>query len=606
MERNRIITQFFVASILISSLSFSPWALDPTLTSRVIAFSLLMLFPVYFLFASRKGFAVKVDLILLIYGAYVVFCISSILWAKTKSEAIFESSKQVLAFLSFVFTYLSLKRDKDYFLMGLYKISCGLFYILLWVVFFQYKDLQNHDKESLYALTGLNGHKNLFASFLFLNQFFLIGGILHFNKDWRWLAILAAVLNLGLLFFLQTKAVWIGLCSVVCLSTLTYILYRIRPFFKIGVLTGLLICLLGANLFFLCGLPLLVKKGIRDDRLISDTRVKAVNSKLDQERLILWDKTYDMIRNYPLGGVGMGNWQIFFPNATLSGLWRAEDLNFTFQRPHNDFLWILSETGLVGLNLFLLFLFALVLLTFKVLGKKPGISYFNGPGLALAFMVGYFCISFFDFPKERVEHLLWINVILGICYYHVRENSDLRSFTVLTVFKWELALILLPLGFILTVGFLRHKGEYYTKKMLNNRANFPEVIKASQSAISFVYTVDPTSIPLTWYTGNAYATMGNYTRAYEDLRSAYKLNPYNRNILNDLASAYATKNENDSAKLFYKEASRISPRFDEPKLNLISIYINEKNYALADECLKTLFHDSERRSQYQKIVNAFK
>jgi hypothetical protein len=39
-------------------------------------------------------------------------------------------------------------------------------------------------------------------------------------------------------------------------------------------------------------------------------------------------------------------------------------------------------------------------------------------------------------------------------------------------------------------------------------------------------------------------------------------------------------------------------------LNLAAIYIQEKNYKLADSVLKELLHDSDKRTAYQNMVNA--
>jgi len=133
-----------------------------------------------------------------------------------------------------------------------------------------------------------------------------------------------------------------------------------------------------------------------------------------------------------------------------------------------------------------------------------------------------------------------------------------------------------------------------------------DVISAGNTAYNFFYTLDPTSVPLPWYTGNAYASAGNFLKAYGDLQLAYRLNPFNRNVLNDLASAHVFQGDTSSAITYYKEASRISPRYDEPKLNLAAIYIARKNYARADSCLSTIMHDSDRRSRYQAIVTSLR
>jgi Tfp pilus assembly protein PilF len=66
------------------------------------------------------------------------------------------------------------------------------------------------------------------------------------------------------------------------------------------------------------------------------------------------------------------------------------------------------------------------------------------------------------------------------------------------------------------------------------------------------------------------------------------------------------KGDTAGAKKYYAESARISPRFDDAKLNLAAIYISEQNYNRADSLLDSLFHDSERRTSYQRIVDAMK
>jgi len=159
--------------------------------------------------------------------------------------------------------------------------------------------------------------------------------------------------------------------------------------------------------------------------------------------------------------------------------------------------------------------------------------------------------------------------------------------------------------FLTYLGILRFKGEYYTRQLFNfkNANQKYEVLKCGDKILSRMYSIDPTSVPIQWYTGNAQAALGNYEKAKSDFIQSYALTPFNRNVLNDLASAYAMNGEIDLAKKYYEEAARISPRFDDPKLNLAALYIQEKNFEMAAFWLKSLLHDSERRTHYQTLVN---
>ena len=66
---------------------------------------------------------------------------------------------------------------------------------------------------------------------------------------------------------------------------------------------------------------------------------------------------------------------------------------------------------------------------------------------------------------------------------------------------------------------------------------------------------------------------------------------------------YVITNRLDLAKKYYSQASIISPRFDESILNLTVLYINEQNYIKAQESLNSLKHNSDRRDNYQKLID---
>ena len=51
-----------------------------------------------------------------------------------------------------------------------------------------------------------------------------------------------------------------------------------------------------------------------------------------------------------------------------------------------------------------------------------------------------------------------------------------------------------------TIGVFRYRGEFYTIKMYNQRALKQELpaIYAGYKALSFAYSIDPTSVPIYW------------------------------------------------------------------------------------------------------------
>ena len=70
-----------------------------------------------------------------------------------------------------------------------------------------------------------------------------------------------------------------------------------------------------------------------------------------KDRLELWTRTIQLIKEKPLFGHGLSDWKIEMLKYGNKGL-VSEDNNTFYQRPHNDFLWIMSETGIIGILLY--------------------------------------------------------------------------------------------------------------------------------------------------------------------------------------------------------------------------------------------------------------
>ena len=88
----------------------------------------------------------------------------------------------------------------------------------------------------------------------------------------------------------------------------------------------------------------------------------------------MWDNTLDMIGDKPLLGSGAGSFEDDYgkvAQAKATG-WRAKRSS----DPHQQYLHIAAEFGLVGLGFFLLFL-ASLLLGFKLSLHFLGISAFS-------------------------------------------------------------------------------------------------------------------------------------------------------------------------------------------------------------------------------------
>lgn len=93
-----------------------------------------------------------------------------------------------------------------------------------------------------------------------------------------------------------------------------------------------------------------------------------------------------------------------------------------------------------------------------------------------------------------------------------------------------------------------------------------------------------------------------YTEALKNLLEANKLSPNNSEILNNLGMAYYFKGERDLAVKHLKQSLVINDGNSDAKVNLASIYFQDKNYEGAEkiykQVLKDLTYDKQARTLY--------
>ncbi len=177
------------------------------------------------------------------------------------------------------------------------------------------------------------GHKNFTASAIALTLPIVVWDV---PRQWpAWLADGALWLGVLAVLLAQTRSIWLG--GVLALGVGVALGWRPAKNVRYGLLGGLAV----AGLLALSG-P--VQKRMMDPANL-------------QIRQIFWDHSFQMHAEHPFTGVGPGQWRIYFPKYGLEGMNPSVAEGITSEvRPHNDFIWVLSELGYVGLALFLGFI----------------------------------------------------------------------------------------------------------------------------------------------------------------------------------------------------------------------------------------------------------
>ena len=192
-------------------------------------------------------------------------------------------------------------------------------------------------------------HKNLYSSALFMLLPFLAWGFWKNRGRKRVLYGLTVAATFVMILLLSTRAVWVGtffagilIVSVLILKIKHFELPRRLHIYGI----------IGIFLVVSSGVVFVVGKGSTSgfsvgDRIRSIFDPEASNNKF---RLNVWEASLEMWNDNPVIGVGAGNWKLAIPPYLKDFDFKIQEINWL--RPHNDFLWVLTEKGIIGLVIY--------------------------------------------------------------------------------------------------------------------------------------------------------------------------------------------------------------------------------------------------------------
>ncbi len=593
-----VFNSIYFCFFLLFPFVYSDKIIDPVLIPRQIFLTLFLLIVIIIIcnwlytkkLSSDLSF-LKLLLPLLLF-LFLLITIVSFYQSIAITESIYALSKLIIEILFFVVTTNLIIQDKlniNILIKSIILfcfISVGLAIYQMFSIGFS----GGNFLENIQLITSSFANKNLLSSILFLTLPFVVCGIF-LSKQWKIVSITLLSIIILLLVAIQTKAVLIALVVSVLIFFGFIIGKRIvQPTFKFIVLFTSVILIVSFFVF-------------QNKKYLPHL----TNSRSAYTRLNLWDNSLQMAKENFMLGVGAGNWQIQFPKYGLNKFEEVEIKNglTTFQRPHNDFLWVFCETGIIGITAYILiFIIALyyLLKLLKNADKKEDKSFY---ALFFATIIGYMLIAFVDFPLERIEHQVLLFLIFSIVVARYYSSIYIANTSKIAIGSFSaFILFVIPILFSAIVSFKRYVGEEHLHKMYNyhHQANWNQMIREADKGSNIFYSLDPMSAPIKWYKGVAFFTLGNVAEAENNFNQAYILNPYNIHVINNLASCYESQGNHKKAEEFYLKALSISPEFEEARLNLSAVYFNMKEYEKAFEIIDKCNYNTNNPKYYQTYL----
>lgn len=417
-----------------------------------------------------------------------------------------------------------------------------------------------YNHQLSYQIKATFAHRNLLSQVLLLAGILQFMGYRRFNTFWKYLSIINLLVVIPLIVVLYVRSVWVAAAAGVLVAVVLTLLGNLKnkqaqQSVGFGVVLFLAIC---------SGVYLWVS-GLENDNVVKKQTQFVTNADYGSslERIQLWKNSWELFASNPATGVGAGNWPIGIAGTNMDNM-RSNDGYLFFQRPHNEFMGVLAETGVIGILLFLLFMLYPVFIYFKSFLREAKTEYV----VLVVFNIAYLVIAFFSFPNERMTHLLLL--LLSWSYLPLRELSGAKGKLMLGF------AVLIPAVSMYVFG-----SKYFGEKRVSDAlafkysGNSAAVVETLGDYNNYWLKMDNTATPVSWYLASAYFELGDMERAKEHFFKAYKVNPNHAHVLNNYGSALVNTNQPKKAKELYRRAQKLAPKFSDPNINLAAVFYNE-------------------------------
>ena len=499
------------------------------------------------------------------------------------------------------------------------------------------------------------GNPNFLASFLIL-ILPVIAVLALFEKSLikkLFLGGLFGVNFLGLLVT-RTRSAWLGLFIALIFIAFFLALYQLSLISRNRKWLIFLAVLLFLAMFY----PVRVERQGEKKVMVVKLAIEKVKSFTDfkqmayVQRFLIWQSAYSMFKERPLLGHGWGNFEIIYPFHQGKYLKMKEysPLRTHANNAHNEILEIASQTGIVGLGIYIW----LFILFFKIgieSYRKLNIEYDKIFVLGLlATIFGMLIDNLLNvslhFPMPALLFWVLMGLTVGICQ---RKGMSERTISIKKILVYPLNVLLGIIIFGIILFNLRYfRGEiHYFKgfKYAKNNTTLGMAVKECELS----YRIYPLNVDNNYELGNAYARLdekekaiwaylkaieanpgydeiysnlgimygetGRIPEAIEALSKSIKINPLSVPTRSYLAEMYVRKGEWEEASNQYREILELEPENSKAKANLSFVQAQmegKQPIPVPIEELELLFEKGERyvkdrdwnkaEETYEKIV----
>jgi len=510
-----------------------------------------------------------------------------------RSEIIFVGLKDFINFLAYFmifFLIINCIYNQKQFLSFLKLYFIVAFLISLYT-FVQYYGYDPFFKENN-SLTSTLGQKNWISNYIAM-VFPVVLSFFLLKNDKKIKVIYYILLSILYANFMicQSRGIWISIfvSSIIGL----YLIYKFRfvkylrenrKWLIVIILTFLIITIIYSTDNPMNKSAITVPQRALSTFDKSDTSIN--------QRMLMWKTTFNMIKDNPWFGSGIGTFKINYQNYQADYLQEnPEDIKYWIKagEAHNEYLQIWAELGIIGLVLFLTiiyFFYSLIIDFFNVNNEKKG----KEKIIIIGLCTGITCFlihSLFSFPLHvpalgsAFFMMTGLTVRFAKGFNLNKENQQNRIVKKINFKNPKLKIVFIVIILVFAIFLINSivikyyiSELYYFKGMIFNlNYNFENSLPLLKHAVD----LDPHNGRIIHALGATYYNLNRYDEAIECFSRArkYEIDKY---IFYLLGISYFNKGMYNEAEKEFKYAIYIEPKFTESYIDLAYLYAKQEEY----------------------------
>lgn len=604
-----LVCAIFCGFLLVAlNVGIDPRAMDITLIPRLLLLQFFLLFAVVFVawspLAKRFDYGILRDPLIICFALYALTTASSLFFAVNLSAGLTDVFKTFASLIVLVLACL-LFSLYPHWTRCVLKAAVVAAILALGIGIHDWwtgPGLGLHPRSEMEAVTGLMSNVNLYASFVLLLLPLSAVAAVVLQSLWRWTALLGSSALLAVLVALQTRAVYLGLAA--SLAVMLWALFRQRE--PLGPATNV-----RRALRIVVPLLILTLAGLLWFAPAAEPVFERIRATLDNRtmtaaggRPVIWLASLRMVRDHPITGVGAGN----FP-VKLHDYFDVDDPEFStihpnWLQPHNDYLWVLAEKGLLGFVLYASIWVIAFLHLRRALSSRLSPDQAWTAVATIGGLAGYAVVSFFDFPMERINHQVYFAFYLAIAVQlggrHTVKAAGSPAMRIARSAALAVMAILL-VGCLYSVTALKQERLIRLSREAFVQEDWAETKARAAQAATAWKTLDPFAVPVAYLQGMGHLMLAEHDDALVCFEQARQEMPSRAYIARSLALVYGFLGNYGEAIDLYEGVLSRSPGNPDILQSLADVYLRSGDVPKARQLLEAI--PAEHWTDTTKAIN---